>query len=56
LRDDVTVVIGNGGMGRAELVGSDQWLVNQLIAESPAARVGTAEEVAALTASVPAQP
>jgi NAD(P)-dependent dehydrogenase (short-subunit alcohol dehydrogenase family) len=34
-------------MGRAELVGSDQQLVQQLIASSPAGRMGTAEEIAA---------
>ncbi|MBB5167850.1 SDR family oxidoreductase [Mycobacterium sp. AZCC_0083] len=34
-------------MGHAELVGSDQRLVHQLIASSPAGRLGTAEEIAA---------
>jgi NAD(P)-dependent dehydrogenase (short-subunit alcohol dehydrogenase family) len=34
-------------MGRAELVGSDHQLVQQLIASSPAGRMGTAEEIAA---------
>jgi NAD(P)-dependent dehydrogenase (short-subunit alcohol dehydrogenase family) len=34
-------------MGHAELVGSDQQLVHQLIASSPAGRLGTAEEIAA---------
>jgi NAD(P)-dependent dehydrogenase (short-subunit alcohol dehydrogenase family) len=34
-------------MGRAELVGSDQELVHQLISRSPAGRLGTAEEIAA---------
>jgi NAD(P)-dependent dehydrogenase (short-subunit alcohol dehydrogenase family) len=34
-------------MGHAELVGSDQELVHQLISSSPAGRLGTAEEIAA---------
>jgi NAD(P)-dependent dehydrogenase (short-subunit alcohol dehydrogenase family) len=34
-------------MGHAELVGSDQELTRQLIASSPAGRLGTAEEIAA---------
>jgi NAD(P)-dependent dehydrogenase (short-subunit alcohol dehydrogenase family) len=34
-------------MGHAELVGSDRELVHQLIGNSPAARMGTAEEIAA---------
>jgi NAD(P)-dependent dehydrogenase (short-subunit alcohol dehydrogenase family) len=33
-------------MGRAELTGADQQLVHQLIAGSPAGRMGTAEEIA----------
>lgn len=33
-------------MGRAELTGADQQLVHQLIASSPAGRMGTAEEIA----------
>jgi NAD(P)-dependent dehydrogenase (short-subunit alcohol dehydrogenase family) len=33
-------------MGHAELVGHDQALVHQLIASSPAGRLGTAEEIA----------
>jgi NAD(P)-dependent dehydrogenase (short-subunit alcohol dehydrogenase family) len=34
-------------MGHAELVGNDRHLVEQLIASSPASRMGTAEEIAA---------
>ena len=34
-------------MGRAELVGADQELTQQLIASSPAGRMGTADEIAA---------
>ena len=34
-------------MGHAELVGSDQELVHQLMSSSPAGRLGTAEEIAA---------